>query len=363
MKKVVKFLGKLFLGFIALLLVAIFIFLIKNQIFIGGVNDATIAYLDRNKKSIDRATIAQHPEIALFDSEFYASQVFLLGETHGYADVQQIDQYMIRHLNQKWGVRFYLAEIDTSRANALNTFLRKETKDTALLKQVVRDIATRIPQLSSQELYDKWISLYDYNNGLSDSLKITVIGVDQDFNDTTTTISRDSSMLVNFKRTVEEKGLQKEKFYGFFGYSHVLQTGYNQGNIYSFAARLKRAQLPYASHLQSIVCFTLDSEMRMPKVGTFPTPPDEKIGGFNGDGPLITVKGIKELKKVTEEGSITLFDLKGEGSPYKNSQHLCSIHVTLVGADMLPNNESQKTTDFFQYAILLRNSRALSKLK
>ena len=83
------------------------------------------------------------------------------------SDVQKVDQLLLMHLNKKLGLRYYIAEMDSSKANRLNTILSAPEKDTSLLKQLVVDIKYSIPQQSSKELYQKWSSLYDYNKGLA----------------------------------------------------------------------------------------------------------------------------------------------------------------------------------------------------
>ena len=252
--------------------------------------------------------------------------------------------------------------MDSSKANRLNAFLSAPEKDTSLLKQLVVDIKYSIPQQSSKELYQKWSSLYDYNKELADSLKITVLGIDKNMHDTTSSISRDSIMLLNFKHITTSRGLQHEKFYGLFGYSHVLQSSINQGNFRPFACKLKQSEFGNGKKIKSIMCYNLDSEAYFPKDDQYPSPSDEKTSLLNVDGPLVLVQGINDLRASTREHSITLFNLEKEKSPYKNSQLLAGVKVNFFGGEILPHNKNQKTTDFFQYVVLLRNSGALTKL-
>lgn len=362
MKKTINIIAKSLFLLIMLPLGLLLLFWIRNQFYLEGTEEENIAYLSLNKQDLRPQLLGTAPDTALFDSAFYNNCVFLLGESHGFADAQLIDQYMLLHLNRKTGVRYYLAEMDSIRAKSLNEFLGKETKDTLLLKQVVSDIRLRIPQQSSNELYKKWLAIYDYNKALPKAAKIIVIGIDKDFKDVSREVSRDSMMLLNFKRAVEAQGLENEKFYGFFGYTHVLQSGYGERNIHPFAAKIKRSNLPFATKTQSIVCLTLESEMAIPRNEQFPTPADEKTSLGNADGPFMLVKGIKDLKEVTGKNTITLFDLNNTNSPYRHNQKLAGIKVNLPGGDIRPNNDRQKTTDFFQHAILIRNSKALTRL-
>src|SRR5688572_2861211 len=135
-KKMIKVIGGIIAVLLLVPLIAFLFLWTKNQIFLEGVEHENLAYLTQNKYTIDR-TLAAFPESEPFDTEFYNNQVFLLGENHGYADVQLLDKYLLMHLNKKVGLRYYLAEMDSSRAAKLNDFLSKDNKDIPLLKQVV----------------------------------------------------------------------------------------------------------------------------------------------------------------------------------------------------------------------------------
>ncbi|RXM41621.1 hypothetical protein, partial [Flavobacterium sp. YO64] len=310
-----------------------------------------IDYLAKNQ-----VEITQSINEKLFDDDFYKSKVFLLGEIHGYADNQTLDKEMLFFLNKKAGIKYYIAEMDSLTAKKLNSFLLKNSKDEAVLKEVVLNIAKRIPQQSSQELFDKWNAVYDYNQKLSDSSKITVIGIDKNFDDTSKG-SRDLAMIANFKNTIKKMNIENEKFYGLFGYFHTIQKK-SEGGKDTFAAQLKEAGIKTTS----IVSYTIDSEMYLPKNPQFPTPENEKVDWLNADGPLMLVKGINDLKELSKPNAITLFKLNAQNSPYLKSQNLINIKSRVFGENIVPQ-EGSFTTDYFQYVFLLRNSKALSRLK
>ncbi|SEL65913.1 hypothetical protein SAMN05421740_1084 [Parapedobacter koreensis] len=328
---------------IALLVVAYFF--ISNNAFIGSVDDEFVRYLDQHEMPIS----------GTFDDE---STVYLFGENHGFAGNQLADEQLFLSLNKQYGIRYYLAEVDSATAGLLNRFLAAPEQDTLLLKNFVNAYRTRIPQQASRELYDKWSRLHQFNQQLDDSLKISVLGIDKDIDDTVSGIPRDSAMMVNFVNILAAKGLQREKFYGFFGFFHVLQSD-PVGMERPFAQRLKAANYPVCS----IAGFALDSDMYLPKGLGMPTPDNERVGIANSDGPLILVKGIKDLKAASLPNSTTLFKLNANGSPYLASQKLISIKIIKVGADFMPKSEHETTTDYFQYALLLRNSAALQGLE
>lgn len=352
MKKILKFLKYAVLFVITVILISVLYIFISNKIFIGGKDTAFTDYLSKNKEQLTDKIDGK-----LFDSDFYNSQVILLGEVHGYADNQKVDEYFLKFLNKKTGVKYYVAEMDSTNSHKLNLFLHGSTKDQKLLKEVVVAIQKRIPQQSSKELLEKWNSIYDYNQTLKDSLKISVIGIDTDFNDNSRKISRDSAMIVNFKNSIKKLNIEHEKFYGLFGFYHVLQHSIQKDGK-PFAERLKNSGFKTSS----IVSYTLDSEMYLPKNPQFPTPEDQKIDWINADGPLMLVKGINDFKDYVQPNSITLFKLNAQNSPYKNSDKLISIKSRMFGESFTPQTKTN-TLDYFQYMVLLKNSKALTPIQ
>jgi len=351
MKKILKFIKITFVSLLSIILLFMAYLFISNKLFLESKDDNNVKYLAENNVQIG-ASINEK----LFDSDFYKSQVFLLGEIHGYADNQKIDQEMLFFLNKKVGIKYYIAEMDSLTAKKSNAFLSEKQKNKAILKEVVESIKRRIPQQASQELFDKWNAIYDYNQNLADSLKITVIGIDKNFDDESKG-SRDEAMVSNFKNAIQKKHLENEKFYGLFGYFHTLQKKTESGRA-TFAAGLKDSGVK----VTSFVSYTIDSEMYLPKNPQFPTPKDEKVNWINADGPLMLVKGINDLKELSKPESITLFKLNSKNSPYLKSQNLITVKSRAFGENIVPLKDAV-TADYFQYVFLLRNSKALTKLK
>ncbi len=110
-----------------------------------------------------------------------------------------------------------------------------------------------------------------------------------------------------------------------------------------------------------MVNYHVNSEVYFPENDQFPSPENEKLGFLNDGGPIVLVKGIKDLKKVTTPNTVSIYNLNGDGSPYKNSKDLAGIKVNFLGSDILPVNAEANTTDLFQYVILGRNSSALTR--
>jgi hypothetical protein len=351
MKTFFKIIKLSFITILSICLLFLVYFFISSKLFLESKNDIHISYLSKNKTEITNSINEN-----LFDNDFYQSRVFLLGEIHGFADNQKLDKELLFFLNKKLGIKYYIAEMDSVTAKKLNSFLMNSLKNKEILKKVVVAIKNRIPQQSSQELFDKWSSIYDYNQELPDSLKITVIGIDKNFDDYSN-VPRDLAMASNFKNSIKDRKLENEKFYGLFGYFHVLQNKTDSGRE-TFAANLKKSGIKTTS----FVSYTIDSEMYLPKIPQFPTPEDEKLSWLNADGPLQLVKGINDLKELSKPNSITLFKINSQNSPYFTSQHLINVKSRVFGENITPENGTV-TTDYFQYVFLLRNSRALTKLK
>lgn len=351
MKKTLKIVKLIILTILSICLLFFLYFFISSKVFLGSKNEQNVSYLTENSTQI-----VDSMNEKLFDEEFYKSKVFLLGEIHGYADNQKLDKELLFFLNKRLGVKYYIAEMDSVTALKLNHFLADSLKNQNTLREVVLAINKRIPQQSSQELFDKWNDIYDYNRKVSDSLRIKVIGIDKNFDDRSKT-PRDSAMALNFKNSIKELNIENEKFYGLFGYFHVLQHMTENG-AETFASKLKKEGIP----TKSFVSYTLDSEMYLPKNPQFPTPKDEKIAWINADGPFMLIQGINDLKEVSHPNTITLFKIDSKNSPYLNSQNLIKVKSRVFGENIIPQ-AGTFSPDYFQYVFLLRNSKALTKLQ
>lgn len=352
MKKIFRFFKFTLLAILSIILLLIFYVFVSNRIFIGGQDQKFTDYLKTNQEQI-----SDNIDGKLFDENFYNSQIFLYGEVHGFADNQKMDAIFLKFLNKKEGVRYYVAEMDSTNSDKLNRFLHGSTKDQNLLTEVVTAVRKRIPQQSSIELLEKWNAIYDYNQTLADSLKISVLGVDTDFDSNSRKVSRDSAMMVNFTNSLKKLNIENEKFYGLFGFYHVLQRGTNGGKK-PFAERLKNSGFK----VSSIVSYTLDSEMYLPKNPQFPTPADQKISIINANGPFMLVKGINDFSELVQPNSINLFKLDAKDSPYSKSDKLITIKSRIFGESFNPQ-QGTSTLNYFQYMVLLKNSKALTPLK
>ena len=333
---------------------------VSNSIYLGSVDQNNTKYLTSNSSSSSNEEINEKFFKDIFDEEFYNSEVFLLGENHGFADVQKIDLALLKHLHSKVGLRYYIAEMDSSLGNKLNTYIHDSTENEDILRDAVNQMKDKIPQQASIEYFQKWKEIRKFNITLPDSLKIRVVGIDKKYDDNQSNISRDSAMVRNLNQYIKQNSLQDEKFYGLFGYFHVMQKPVGKNTVEPFASRLVSSENLRVNNVKSIVVYHLDSKVYFPKNEQYPSPDNEVLEILNDNGPITLVKGIKDLEEVSEPNSTTLFKLDGNGSPYMTFNNLVGIKVNFLGQDVLPLNSEYPTVDFFQYVILGRNSKALT---
>ena len=119
---------------------------------------------------------AEAPEFQLFDPKFYDNQLFLLGESHGVQRLQELDFALLKHLNQRAGVRTYLAEVDAPKAYYLNQYLR--TGQDGTLRRVFRSWVAGRVQWGNQDFYHKIERIRALNQTLPPARRIRFVGID-----------------------------------------------------------------------------------------------------------------------------------------------------------------------------------------
>jgi len=177
-------------------------------------------------------------------------------------------------------------------------------------------------------------------------------------------VRRDSVMALNLQAEYARKHLGQEKMYGLWGVYHVLQGPINK--TMPLAALLKNADQPYHHKVVSLPIFALESEVLMP-TAALPTAirPATSYVAFdlaNQDGPLVFVKGLKDLAQASPTSNLTLFKLDAPNSPYRHSRLMLDIKAPLFGQNMSATKPNAVTTDYAQYAFLIRGSKALEPL-
>lgn len=111
-----------------------------------------------------------------FSAEFYTNQLFLLGEAHGVQRPQELDLALFKHLNERAGVRIYVAEMDCAQAYYLNQYLR--TGNEATLTLVFRSWTAATSQWANQDLQAKFQRLRAWNHTLPRQRQVRFLGLD-----------------------------------------------------------------------------------------------------------------------------------------------------------------------------------------
>ncbi|WP_324676987.1 hypothetical protein [Hymenobacter sp. GOD-10R] len=177
-------------------------------------------------------------------------------------------------------------------------------------------------------------------------------------------VRRDSVMSLNLQAEYERKHLGQEKLYGLWGVYHVLQGPINK--TMPLAALLKNADQPYHHKVVSLPIFSLESETLMPTgaipAAIRPATPYVALDWVNQDGPMVFVQGLKDLAEVSPTSNLTLFKLDAPNSPYQHSRLMLDIKAPLFGQTMSATKPNAVTTDYAQYAFLIRHSKALEPL-
>lgn len=117
------------------------------------------------------------PTFTLFDQQFYDNQLFLLGEAHGVQRPQELDFALLKHLNERVGVRTYVAEVDVAKAYYLNEYLR--TGQDSTLRLVFRSWVASHAQWGNEAFYQKLQHIRAWNQTLPVSRRIRFIGLDE----------------------------------------------------------------------------------------------------------------------------------------------------------------------------------------
>ena len=228
--------------------------------------------------------------------------------------------------------------------------------DKGIVRRVIADIAKdNIPQLNTNEYYQEWISLYNYNRTLPDSAKIRVHGLLGDKNRFNG--NRDSAMTANMI-TLKENNRLSQNIYCLTGMWHALQAQ-PEGVAKPFAMRLKENGF----NTLSIIQHATNSKCFLPE-GIYPmTPPHEEADFFNSDGWLYYFSHIKDLKTASENKNITLYKLNGKDSPYDSCHDFVDSHGPIFFANWyLTPKEGSVTTDYFQYVLFLNGTESPKKL-
>lgn len=392
---------------------------------------------DAPRETLD---VAGSPQFKLFDRAFYQNKVFLLGESHGVQRLQDVDFALLRHLNQRAGVRRYLAEVDCAKAYYLNEYLRTGAAPT--LDRVFASWVRESAQWGNADFRAKIVRIRALNQTLPASRRIAFVGIDgvQDFalladylrdlraagrplplalaasldsvqaalrtqpaqatglalrtqralaadpaarralgrqayaevqhalanvGYARTLPNREQQLFANYQAALPLWHLTHEKLYGLWGLGHVPQQ---KGlNFNSLAAYIRSSTLPGHDKIVSILSTYSGCQMLMPSAA-LPAPwrtPGQLfsvVDKFNHDGPLVRLRGLAELKAVTQPGSTTLVRLDAPGTAAHRLPVQLGYAPGLPAEQQMQFDPAQPATAYVQYLLLVRDSGAVQPL-
>lgn len=245
---------------------------------------------------------------------------------------------LLQNINYSEGTNVY---IDT-----LHKLCLKEKKNLNEFIQFVpklKDDITKIPAIYKNILKHR---LFDFNYSLNQIIIFK-------------TTNRDSLIAENFKTIIKENNLEKEKFYGIWGYYHIFQNEINHD--FGLAGLLKKEFTITSIAIQSSQCNMMVPSQYLPKIARKKDSRYNYSKIPNNDGIMFSTTGIKSLKNTSKKNSSTIFKLNAEHSPYFKGLSLVNINK-LFGQGLKSTNKKLNTIDYFQYVILIRNSDAVTPL-
>ena len=170
---------------------------------------------------------------------------------------------------------------------------------------------------------------------------------------------RELKIFENFNTYYNEYTLAGEKFYGFWGRFHAMQDSVN--DAMPFAGMLKNSQLPLKNSIVSIPVFCIESASMIPT--SYLPPMAQQKGTVYSNSPMVNdesfvyqVKGIAGFKNLVPQNSIGIFKLDGKDSPYFKGLNLLESTSGMDKSFEWKGNKASATADYFQYAIIVRNS-------
>lgn len=389
-KKLLKWLGLALVLGIALLIVLPWFPVILDKF----AAKKQTAYLTANSQALD---LSKAGGDFSFDEAFYNNRLFMLGEMHGYARVQDLDLALLAHLNSRLGVRHYMAEIDPAAAMIFNHALR--TGDDAAMLSVFKIWHDeKKSQWGNLDFLDKIRAIRGLNETLPEAQKIYFIGVDgpprADFvaiaetlppiadnpirelnaEILTASLSREaktgrySHILRNIK--LMDKAFPEAKFYGLWGTFHIHKIGINGDHSLSHYLNTGTEKVPaiFKDKVATLTTLCVADCSNMMPSGAFPGIPSPKNGELYTEVPmsfdntyLFRTRGIGAAKAVMGEVPNMVFDMNNAGSPYMDGSGLAASTGYM---SMMQNFQMDgSAAENFDALILMNGSDALRPLE
>ncbi|CAM2927422.1 erythromycin esterase family protein [Paenibacillus sediminis] len=135
-----------------------------NAVNAEGKNQIYMDYLKHNKAAVDIHSDQTSKGLSLMDNDLENHRLFLTGEVHRSSFNTDVQISMLRYLNEKAGVRYYMSEYPFSVAQMINMYLN--TGDEKYL-----------PRITDDELR-LWKWIHDFNGQQPVEKRISFVGMD-----------------------------------------------------------------------------------------------------------------------------------------------------------------------------------------
>ncbi|MDD3225616.1 MAG: hypothetical protein PHX70_13125 [Clostridium sp.] len=381
-------------------------------------SDKVDTFLEENHASID---VNKNSGFNLMDSDIKNNRVILTGEAHAIAKNYQVKLALLKYLNKKYKVKALLTELSYSDSCYINEYL--QSGDESELKTVYNNIQGTFAWNKSE--YNSWIELRKYNLTVPKNQRIKVVGIDiehqlpnaydylnsilpnnpppaeiqvtiaqlTDKNKLQTDKSFRESTAVNLSNDMKSKPYiyksylgnhyfdfnivvdnminsinaysnngenfdkvrepdiysnfkrlyahsPAEKYFGEFGGEHIYQS-HSTDYVKDFAMYLKDKDSPIKGKVISIAygyknCYFMD--MNPNHTHTYIQ--------VKAESPITNMLQLDKHSAT----DVTLFKLNGANSPFNNEKYF------------IKNPKGGHTTDYFQYIILIKNSKGTTPL-
>lgn len=113
-------------------------------------------------------------DLSVMDKDTGDNKIFFTGETHGVKENTELRMKFLKYYKEKTNFKYYLCELPYSVSFYINEYLT--TGNESILKEVYKPL--RGTYASTQENYNHWKELYEFNKSLKEEDKIVVVGVD-----------------------------------------------------------------------------------------------------------------------------------------------------------------------------------------
>ena len=388
----------------------------KGGVFISNPLDYSdiCKYLEENHIMIDLEETNDFTDLSIIDDDLEGKEIFLVGENHGVMANEQLRMKFLKYFKFNTNFKYYIWELPFSVVFFLNRYL--ETGDEKILRETYEPLKGTFAW--NKESFNHWEKLYQFNIKLPTTRKIKIIGIDIEHQienafkymlyvlpeiDDTKDISKKLKKLGNeakdeeiiefckgLKRDMEKRdGFYKKhlkanyfglkivndnllsrykvyngnnfnairdkqmyenfirihnrlptgKYYGQLGLSHVFQR---QTSYVDWFGSILNKNPMFQDKVLSIV-YVYDNCKYL-----YPT----DLRDYQG---VMTTLDLKlDILKKYAKGESTLFKLNGRDSPFDKKLLWPIVHKIPEGG---------VTTDYFQYIIMIRNSKALTSLK